>query len=57
MVTDKGLHLRAEILAMDGGTHRGGELRFAHGDAAAPARLAAELLEAAEPELRALFTG
>ncbi len=57
VTTDAGLHLRAEILAMDGSTRRAGEMRFARDDAQAPARLAAELLADARPELRELFTG
>lgn len=50
------IHLRAEILTEDGAEHRSGELRFSPEDAAAPARLAAELLDGASPGLAALFS-
>ncbi len=49
------IHLRAEILSEDGSERRAGETRFAEDDIAGPAALATELLEAASPELRALF--
>jgi len=47
--------LRAEILASDGRERRTGEARFAQDDELATAALAATLLNAASPSLRALF--
>jgi len=52
---DGGIHLRAEILTEDGSVWRSGETRMAAGDTAAPARLAAELLEGAPAALATLF--
>lgn len=50
------LHLRAEILTLDGVERRQGETRLAAGDNQAAAALAASLLDDAPPALRALFT-
>ncbi len=50
------IHIRAEILSEDGSERLGGEARFAEDDTQGPAKLAAELLDQATPELRALFT-
>ena len=47
--------LKAQIFSENGSEMRAGEIRFALGDATAPAKLAAELLAKASPELRALF--
>ena len=49
------VRLRAEILAEDGHEAVAEEIRFAPGDDAAPARLAAALLGRASPALRAMF--
>ncbi len=49
------IRLRAEILAEDGAAWAAQEARFAASDRAAPAALAAALLEHAPPRLRALF--
>lgn len=49
--------LRAVIFSPDGAERTGGEARFAADDAAAPARLAAELLARAAPAITAHFTG
>ncbi len=49
------IHLRAEILSMDGTLHQAGEARFAADDGTAPATLAQRLLDDAPPALRALF--
>lgn len=51
------IHLRAEILAMDGGLREYGEIRIAPGDHAPVRALAEALLERAAPPLRALFAG
>jgi hydroxymethylbilane synthase len=55
VIDDGRVHLRAEILAMDGSLHEGGETEFARGDHAPVAALAAALLDRAAPALRALF--
>jgi hydroxymethylbilane synthase len=47
--------LRAEILCDDGSERQMADIRFAVGDEGAPQRLAQGLLDAASPELRALF--
>ncbi|MBU3078171.1 hydroxymethylbilane synthase [Sphingomonas quercus] len=52
-----GLWLRAEILSEDGALARSAEARFPADDGAAPARLAAALLDSAPPALAALFRG
>ena len=52
-----GLWLRAEILSEDGAAHSAGEARFAIDGTDGAAGLAAALLGAAAPELRALFAG
>lgn len=49
------LRLRAVLYAADGSDHQSGELVVT--DADAPARLAAQLLDAASPAIRALFGG
>ena len=49
------IYLRAEILCEDGSERHMGEMRFAITDTHAPTKLAAQLLERASPELRALF--
>jgi hydroxymethylbilane synthase len=49
------IYLRAEILLPDGSECEAGESRFPRGDAAGPAELAARLLTAASPALRAVF--
>lgn len=51
-----GLHLRAEILTLDGAERRQGATRLAVGDDDAAAALAASLLDDAPPSLSALFT-
>ena len=53
---DKGrITLKAEILSEDGSEKRQGQTTFAPADLVAPARLARQLLDAASPDLRALF--
>lgn len=52
---DSKLHLRAAILSEDGADRVDGEARFAAEDDAAPARLAAQLLERASPAICAVF--
>jgi hydroxymethylbilane synthase len=47
--------LYAEILAMNGSERQAGSAQFERSDIAAPARLAAQLLAVASPELQALF--
>jgi hydroxymethylbilane synthase len=47
--------LSAEILSSDGSERRADSLAFGRSDTGAPARLAARLLDAASPELVALF--
>jgi hydroxymethylbilane synthase len=47
--------LRAEIFSVDGGQSETGEARFAFGDMATPATLAAEMLVRAHPDVRAAF--
>jgi hydroxymethylbilane synthase len=54
---DGSLWLRAELLSTDGADRVAGELRFPADDPAAPASLAADLLDRAPPTVRALFTG
>lgn len=49
------IFLRAQIFAEDGSEMQSGEIRFAPGDNAAPAALAADLLGKASAGLRALF--
>lgn len=49
--------LEAEILTEDGSEKQQGRLAFAATDTAAPVSLARQLLDAASPELRALFEG
>jgi hydroxymethylbilane synthase len=49
------IHLRAELLMPDGSERQRGETLFAADDEEAPGRLAAELLGAASPQLRAMF--
>lgn len=51
------LHLRAEILTLDGRHRRSAECRMAAGDDAAATALAARLLSDAPEPLRALFAG
>ena len=51
------LTLKGEILCEDGSERREGAIAFKLGDADAPAILAHQLLDAASPELRALFEG
>ena len=56
-IADGAVHLRAEILTGDGSECREGSARFDAGDGEAPLTLARALLDAAGPELRALFAG
>ncbi|MBX7495303.1 hydroxymethylbilane synthase [Qipengyuania sp. 6B39] len=51
------LHLQVAIYSSDGATRIADEARFAAGDCDAPLALARRLLEAASPEVRALFEG
>ncbi|MBK6708434.1 MAG: hydroxymethylbilane synthase [Sphingomonadales bacterium] len=51
------LSLKGEILREDGSERQAGAIACQPGDGAAPARLARQLLDAASPELRALFEG
>jgi hydroxymethylbilane synthase len=51
------IHLRAAIFSEDGAIRIADEARFVAGDAQAPLGLAARLLAAAPPEVRALFEG
>jgi hydroxymethylbilane synthase len=51
------LTLKGEILREDGSERREGAIAFNPDDVEAPARLAHQLLDAASPELRALFEG
>ncbi|HMS21416.1 hydroxymethylbilane synthase [uncultured Sphingorhabdus sp.] len=51
------LTLKGEILREDGSERREGAIAFNPDDVEAPARLARQLLDAASPELRALFEG
>jgi hydroxymethylbilane synthase len=51
------LVLRAAVFSPDGAHRADAEARFAAGDSAGPARLAAELLAAAPAAIRAHFTG
>lgn len=55
MVKEGHILLKAQIFSEDGSEMRAGEIRFALGDAPAPAKLAAELLAKASAKLRALF--
>ncbi len=53
---DRGqIHLRGEILSLDGRYREVGDLRFVAGDENAPRALALALLSAADPVLRACF--
>ena len=53
---DRGqIHLRGEILSLDGRYREAGDLRFVAGDENAPRALALALLSAADPVLRACF--
>jgi hydroxymethylbilane synthase len=56
-IDEAGITLKAEILREDGREKQQGQLTFALTDATAPALLARQLLDAASPELRALFEG
>ena len=56
-IADGAVHLRAEILTGDGSECREGSARFDMGDGEVPLALARTLLDAAGPELRALFAG
>lgn len=49
------IHLRAEILSLDGKYRESGDVRFLAGDRNAPHALALALLDAADPVLRASF--
>lgn len=51
------LLLMGEILSEDGSERQSGSIACIVGDSAAPAQLARQLLDAASPELRALFEG
>lgn len=51
------LTLKGEILREDGSERQQGEITCAPGDQMAPSQLARQLLDAASPELRALFEG
>jgi hydroxymethylbilane synthase len=51
------LLLKGEILREDGRERQSGSIACSVGDSAAPAQLARQLLDAASPELRALFEG
>jgi len=55
LVGGNGLTLRAEILAQDGSERCAGQCQCDGDGIAAAVRLAAELLENASPELRAVF--
>ena len=54
---DADLVLRAALFSPDGAERIEGTLRFPANDAAAPARLAADLLARAVPAIRVHFTG
>lgn len=54
-VKNSHIHLKAQLFSEDGSEMQSGEIGFALGDATAPAKLAAELLAKASPELHALF--
>jgi hydroxymethylbilane synthase len=55
ILEDGAIRLRAEILTADGRERQAGDAVFPAGDTAGPAELAARLLGAASPGLRALF--
>ncbi|WP_082126436.1 hydroxymethylbilane synthase [Aurantiacibacter marinus] len=54
---DGELTMRAAIFSMDGAERVEASAQFAAGDLAAPAQLAAQLLESATPAIRAVFGG